>query len=68
MTFNIPVIEKIFDKTEQQFGFVWIDINDYVDIFFHMSTNIANLPDRFYGLKALFRHAPRRLTFVELLF
>ncbi len=66
LTSNIPVIEQVFHETEEQFGFIRFNIDYHVDVFLHMSTNVTDLPNRFYGFEALFRHATRRVAGIEL--
>ena len=46
MARDVPILHKDFNKSNKLSCFIRINIDDYIDVLFHMSTNVTDLPDR----------------------
>lgn len=47
---DIPFSQKGLNESDQKVGFLWIDVYDYVDIRFHVSSDIADFANRVDGI------------------
>ena len=56
MAINIPFFQKMLNKFYKFLGFIWININNEINILFHMGTNVANTADTINNFPLLSRN------------
>ena len=57
MLCHIPFVKERFYQFNEKLGFFWFDIDNNVDVLFHMRANIANLSNVIDCIYAFWRYA-----------
>lgn len=50
MARNIPFLEEDFYQAYKLSSFLWLDINNLVNVTLHMGTDVSDLPEGIYGI------------------
>lgn len=61
---DIPFLEKHLDEVDQHLRIIWIDIDNEVDVFFHVGSYIANATYTVDGLNTFFGDSAGRFSII----
>jgi len=62
---DVPLFKKQFDQLDQLLGFVRFNINDHVNVGFHMGADIANAADMINRVNRIGLYAGRRVAVIN---